>query len=63
LTRKLIEKEVLSELKREYGSIYELTVFEITHEQDQVATNHRVYALADHAQNNSSSPDPDASNR
>jgi hypothetical protein len=35
-TRKLIEEEVLEELEREYGSVYELTMVKIVHEEDQV---------------------------
>ena len=35
-TGKLIRREVQLELEREYGSIYELTVSKITHENDQV---------------------------
>jgi len=35
-TRRLIEKEVQRELEEQYGSIFQLTLFKITHENDQV---------------------------
>jgi Uma2 family endonuclease len=35
-TSKLIEKEVQRELERQYGSIYQLTLLKIQHENDQV---------------------------
>jgi hypothetical protein len=35
-TSKLIEREVRRELERQHGSIYELTIFKIQHENDQV---------------------------
>jgi hypothetical protein len=38
-TSKLIEKEVQRELERQYGSVYELTLFKITHENDQVVVH------------------------
>jgi hypothetical protein len=35
-TRRLIWIEVRRELEREYGSVYELKLFKIAHENDQV---------------------------
>jgi hypothetical protein len=35
-TSKLIEREVQRELEAQYGSVYELTLFKIKHENDQV---------------------------
>jgi hypothetical protein len=35
-TCNLIRREVLQELKQQYGSVHELTLFKITHEEDQV---------------------------
>jgi hypothetical protein len=35
-TSRLIEREVWRELQQQYGSVYELTLLKITHEEDQV---------------------------
>lgn len=45
-TRRLIEKEARQTLRGTYGSVFELTLFKITHEKDRVIVQGELVAGA-----------------